>query len=30
MNEVLDKAGKIRKDIADAFAESEYIKFRGY
>ncbi len=26
--EVLDNAGKIRKDVADAFAEGEYLKFR--
>lgn len=26
--EVLDNAGKIRKDVADEFAETEYIKFR--
>lgn len=26
--EVLDNAGKIRKDVADIFAESEYMKFR--
>jgi hypothetical protein len=27
-DDVLDNAGKIRKDVADAFAENEYLKFR--